>query len=302
MIDYRSMPDYNYQRGDFMWIILAAGSAFFAGLTSILAKCGIRKTDSTVATAVRTIVVLVMSALMVLIVGSFGTIVQISGKSWLFLALSGLSTGASWLCYFKALQNGDVNKVVPIDKSSTILTMIMAFIFLQESISLLKIVCIIMIVAGTLLMLERKDVSGEQKSRVWLPFAVLSAVFAAATSILGKIGISDVESNLGTTIRTAVVLLMAWLMVLVTGKSGKVREIPRNELLFICLSGIATGASWLCYYKALQDGPASIIAPIDKLSILVTVLFSRIVFHEKLSLKSGIGLALLTAGTLLLLL
>lgn len=302
MIDYRSMQDYNYQRGDFMWIILAAGSAFFAGLTSILAKCGIRKTDSTVATAVRTIVVLVMSALMVLIVGSFGTIVQISGKSWLFLALSGLSTGASWLCYFKALQNGDVNKVVPIDKSSTILTMIMAFIFLQESISLLKIVCITMIVAGTLLMLERKDVSGEQKSRVWLPFAVLSAVFAAATSILGKIGISDVESNLGTTIRTAVVLLMAWLMVLVTGKSGKVREIPRNELLFICLSGIATGASWLCYYKALQDGPASIVAPIDKLSILVTVLFSRIVFHEKLSLKSGIGLALLTAGTLLLLL
>ncbi len=285
-----------------MWIILAAGSAFFAGLTSILAKCGIRKTDSTVATAVRTIVVLVMSALMVLIVGSFGTIVQISGKSWLFLALSGLSTGASWLCYFKALQNGDVNKVVPIDKSSTILTMIMAFIFLQESISLLKIVCITMIVAGTLLMLERKDVSGEQKSRVWLPFAVLSAVFAAATSILGKIGISDVESNLGTTIRTAVVLLMAWLMVLVTGKSGKVREIHRNELLFICLSGIATGASWLCYYKALQGGPASIVAPIDKLSILVTVLFSRIVFHEKLSLKSGIGLALLTAGTLLLLL
>ena len=285
-----------------MWIILAAGSAFFAGLTSILAKCGIRKTDSTVATAVRTIVVLVMSALMILIVGSFGTIVQISGKSWLFLALSGLSTGASWLCYFKALQNGDVNKVVPIDKSSTILTMIMAFIFLQESISLLKIVCITMIVAGTLLMLERKDVSGEQKSRVWLPFAVLSAVFAAATSILGKIGISDVESNLGTTIRTAVVLLMAWLMVLVTGKSGKVREIPRNELLFICLSGIATGASWLCYYKALQGGPASIVAPIDKLSILVTVLFSRIVFHEKLSLKSGIGLALLTAGTLLLLL
>lgn len=302
MIDYRSMQDYNYQRGDFMWIILAAGSAFFAGLTSILAKCGIRKTDSTVATAVRTIVVLVMSALMVLIVGSFGTIVQISGKSWLFLALSGISTGASWLCYFKALQNGDVNKVVPIDKSSTILTMIMAFIFLQESISPLKIVCIIMIVAGTLLMLERKDVSGEQKSRVWLPFAVLSAVFAAATSILGKIGISDVESNLGTTIRTAVVLLMAWLMVLVTGKSGKVREIPRNELLFICLSGIATGASWLCYYKALQGGPASIVAPIDKLSILVTVLFSRIVFHEKLSLKSGIGLALLTAGTLLLLL
>lgn len=285
-----------------MWILLAAGSAFFAGVTSILAKCGIRKTDSTVATAVRTIVVLIMSALMVLIVGSAGTITQISGKSWLFLVLSGLSTGASWLCYFRALQNGDVNKVVPIDKSSTILTMLMAFIFLQESISLLKVVCIVVIAAGTLLMLEKKDVTGEKKSRVWLPYAVLSAVFAAATSILGKIGISDVESNLGTTIRTAVVLLMAWMMVLVTGKTDKVREIPRKELLFICLSGLATGASWLCYYKALQDGPASIVAPIDKLSILVTVLFSRIVFKEKLSLKSGIGLALLTAGTLLLLL
>lgn len=285
-----------------MWILLAAGSAFFAGVTSILAKCGIRKTDSTVATAVRTIVVLIMSALMVLIVGSAGTITQISAKSWLFLVLSGLSTGASWLCYFRALQNGDVNKVVPIDKSSTILTMLMAFIFLQESISLLKVVCIVVIAAGTLLMLEKKDVTGEKKSRVWLPYAVLSAVFAAATSILGKIGISDVESNLGTTIRTAVVLLMAWMMVLVTGKTDKVREIPRKELLFICLSGLATGASWLCYYKALQDGPASIVAPIDKLSILVTVLFSRIVFKEKLSLKSGIGLALLTAGTLLLLL
>lgn len=285
-----------------MWIVLAAGSAFFAGVTSILAKCGIRKTDSTVATAVRTIIVLIMSSLMVLIAGSVGTITQISGKSWLFLVLSGLSTGASWLCYFRALQNGDVNKVVPIDKSSTILTMLMAFIFLQESISLLKVICIIVIAAGTLLMLEKKDVTGEKKSRIWLPYAVLSAVFAAATSILGKIGISDVESNLGTTIRTAVVLLMAWLMVLVTGKTDKVREIPHKELLFICLSGIATGASWLCYYKALQDGPASIVAPIDKLSILVTVLFSRIVFKENLSLKSGIGLALLTAGTLLLLL
>lgn len=285
-----------------MWIVLAAGSAFFAGVTSILAKCGIRKTDSTVATAVRTNIVLIMSSLMVLIAGSAGTITQISGKSWLFLVLSGLSTGASWLCYFRALQNGDVNKVVPIDKSSTILTMLMAFIFLQESISLLKVICIIVIAAGTLLMLEKKDVTGEKKSRIWLPYAVLSAVFAAATSILGKIGISDVESNLGTTIRTAVVLLMAWLMVLVTGKTDKVREIPHKELLFICLSGIATGASWLCYYKALQDGPASIVAPIDKLSILVTVLFSRIVFKEKLSLKSGIGLALLTAGTLLLLL
>lgn len=284
-----------------MWILFAAGSAFFAGITSILAKCGIRKSDSTVATAIRTIVVLLMSAVMVIFVGSAGSITQISGKTWLFLVLSGLSTGASWLCYFKALQNGDVNKVVPIDKSSTVLTILLAFIFLKEEISLLKLVCLIAIACGTLLMLEKKEPQTDKRG-VWLPYAIMSAVFAALTSILGKIGIDGAESNLGTAIRTAVVLVMAWLMVLVTGKTSKVREVPRRELLFICLSGLATGASWLCYYKALQDGPASVVVPIDKLSILVSVLFSYIVFHEKLSKKAAAGLALLTAGTLLMLL
>ena len=283
-----------------MWILFAAGSAFFAGITSILAKCGIRKSDSTVATAIRTIIVLLMSAVMVTIAGSAGCITQISGKTWLFLVLSGLSTGASWLCYFKALQNGDVNKVVPIDKSSTILTILLAFIFLKEEISLLKLVCLIAIACGTLLMLEKKEPQTDKRG-VWLPYAIMSAVFAALTSILGKIGIDGVESNLGTAIRTAVVLVMAWLMVLVTGKTSKVREVPRRELLFICLSGLATGASWLCYYKALQEGPASVVVPIDKLSILVSVLFSYIVFHEKLSKKAAAGLALLTAGTLLML-
>lgn len=284
-----------------MWILFAAGSAFFAGITSILAKCGIRKSDSTVATAIRTIIVLLMSAVMVIISGSAGSITQISGKTWLFLVLSGLSTGASWLCYFKALQNGDVNKVVPIDKSSTVLTILLAFIFLKEEISLLKLVCLIAIACGTLLMLEKKEPQTDKRG-VWLPYAIMSAVFAALTSILGKIGIDGVESNLGTAIRTAVVLVMAWLMVLVTGKTSKVREVPRRELLFICLSGLATGASWLCYYKALQDGLASVVVPIDKLSILVSVLFSYIVFHEKLSKKAAAGLALLTAGTLLMLL
>lgn len=283
-----------------MWILYAAGSAFFAGINSILAKCGIRKSDSTVATATRTVIVLLMSMVMVLIAGSADSITQISGKTWLFLVLSGLSTGASWLCYFKALQNGDVNKVVPIDKSSTVLTILLAFIFLKEEISPLKLVCLIAIACGTLLMLEKKEPQTE-KHGVWLPYAIMSAVFAALTSILGKIGIDGVESNLGTAIRTAVVLVMAWLMVLVTGKTSKVREVPRRELLFICLSGLATGASWLCYYKALQDGLASVVVPIDKLSILISVLFSYIVFHEKLSKKAAAGLALLTAGTLLML-
>ena len=284
-----------------MWILFAFGSALFAGLTSILAKCGIRKTDSTVATAIRTIVVLLFSWLMVFVVGSQGTVRAISGKTLLFLALSGLATGGSWLCYFRALQLGDVNKVVPIDKSSTVLTILLAAIFLQEGVSLPKGIGIVLIAAGTFLMIEKKESSGETKSAAWLWYALGSAIFASLTAILGKVGISGVESNLGTAIRTGVVLVMSWVMVFVTGKQEELKAIPRNELGFICLSGLATGGSWLCYYKALQDGPASVVVPIDKLSILVTVLFSYLVFHEKLTAKSGLGLAGIVAGTLLML-
>ena len=281
-----------------MWIVLAFLSALFAGLTSILAKCGIRKTDSTVATAIRTIVVLIMAFCMTLIVGSTGQITSISPKSWIFLVLSGLATGGSWLCYFKALQLGDVNKVVPIDKSSTVLTIIFAAVFLREPESLLGWLCVVGIAVGTYLMIEKKACTGGAKSRAWLVYAALSAVFAALTSILGKIGIENVDSNLGTTVRTAVVLLAVWGMVLVTKKGSQLKTIPKKELVFICLSGLATGGSWLCYYKALKDGLASIVVPIDKLSILVTVAFSYMVFREKLTLKSAIGLLLIVAGTL----
>lgn len=285
-----------------MWILFAVGSALFAGATSILAKCGIKKTDSTVATAIRTIVVLIMSFIMVLIVGSLGTIPTISAKTWLFLILSGIATGASWLCYFRALQIGDINKVVPIDKSSTILTILLAFLILGEPISWLKGACVVLIGIGTLLMIEKKKTDSEKETKkTWLFYAVLSAVFAALTSILGKIGISGVESNLGTMIRTAVVLLMSWMMVFVTGKTNKLRGISGKELTFICLSGIATGGSWLCYYKALHDGLASVVVPIDKLSILPTIAFSYLVFGEKLSVKSIIGLLCIVAGTLLML-
>ena len=284
-----------------MWILFAFGSALFAGLTSILAKCGIRKTDSTVATSIRTAVVLIFSWLMVFVVGSQGTIPAIGGRTLLFLVLSGLATGASWLCYFKALQLGDVNKVVPIDKSSTVLTIILAAIFLQEGVSLPKGIGVVLIAVGTFLMIEKKQSSGEAKSTAWLWYALGSAVFASLTAILGKIGISGIESNLGTAIRTAVVLVMSWVMVFVTGKQGELKAIPQNELGFICLSGLATGGSWLCYYRALQDGPASVVVPIDKLSILVTVLFSYLVFHEKLTKKSALGLAGIVAGTLLML-
>ena len=281
-----------------MWIVLAFLSALFAGLTSILAKCGIRRTDSTVATAIRTVVVLIMAFCMTLIVGSTGQITSISPKSWIFLVLSGLATGGSWLCYFKALQLGDVNKVVPIDKSSTVLTIIFAAVFLREPVSWLGWLCVVGIAVGTYLMIEKKARTGGAKSRAWLVYAALSAVFAALTSILGKIGIENVESNLGTTVRTAVVLLAAWGMVLVTKKGSQLKTIPKKELVFICLSGLVTGGSWLCYYKALKDGLASIVVPIDKLSILVTVAFSYMVFREKLTLKSAIGLLLIVAGTL----
>lgn len=285
-----------------MWILLAFGSAFFAGITAILAKCGIRKTDSTAATAVRTVIVLVFSWIMVFVAGSQATVGAVSKISWIFLILSGLSTGASWLCYFKALQLGDINKVVPIDKSSVILTILLAFIFLHEEISAAKAIGVVLVAAGMFMMIEKKDVAENRTAKKnWILYAAGSAVFASLTSILGKIGIADVESNLGTAIRTVVVLIMAWVMVIVTGKMNTVRSIPKKEMLFIVLSGIATGGSWLCYYKALQDGPASVVVPIDKLSIVVTVVFSYIVFKERLSKKSLAGLVLIVAGTLAML-
>lgn len=292
-----------------MWILFAVGSSSFAGITAILAKCGIRKTDSDVATAIRTVVVLLFAWLMVLVTGAWTADTHISGKTLLFLILSGLATGASWLCYFRALQKGDINKVVPIDKSSTVLTILLALIFLHEGITWVKGISIVMIGVGTMLMINKKktaddqELSGKdvehmstdggsvaQKQREmgllhgsWLLYAVLSAVFASLTAILGKVGISDINSNLGTAIRTTVVLVMAWLMVFVSGKQHEIKGIEKNELLFIALSGIATGASWLCYYRALQDGPASVVVPIDKLTK-----------------KAAVGVVCITAGTLLI--
>ena len=277
-----------------MWIVFAFGSAVFAGLTSILAKCGVRETDSTVATAIRTIVVLAFSWLMVFLTGSQTQIASIDAKTLLFLILSGLATGASWLCYFKALQAGDINKVVPVDKSSTVLTILLAFLFLRESITVYSGAGVFLIGAGTFLMIEKKDVQrpAEQGSG-WFLYAAGSAVFASLTSILGKIGISGVESNLGTAVRTGVVL---------TGKQKELKQIDGKEIGFLFLSGLATGGSWLCYYKALQDGFASVVVPVDKLSILVTITFSYFVFHERLSKRSAAGLAAVVAGTVVMLL
>lgn len=285
-----------------MWVLFAFASAFFAGVTSILAKIGVKDVDSHVATAIRTIIVLIFSWIMVFIIGSQSTIVNIDGKTFLFLILSGLSTGGSWLCYFKALQLGDVNKVVPIDKSSTILTMILAFIFLNEKITINMVIGMIGIAIGTYLMIQKKEKAEKiVKRKAWLIYALLSSLFASLTSILGKVGIENVESNLGTAIRTIVVLVMAWIIVFATKKQRDIKRIDKRSLIFLILSGVATGASWLCYYKALQDGLASIVVPIDKLSILVTVLFAYIFLKEKLSKKSLLGLILIVVGTLLLL-
>ena len=286
-----------------MWLLFAVGSAFFAGVTAILAKCGIQRTDSTVSTAIRTIVVLIFAWIMVFVVGSQDQLRDIGQMTLLFLILSGLATGASWLCYFKALQLGDVNKVVPIDKSSTVLTILLAFLLLGEPIGLFQGIGVVLIGAGTFLMIEKKPdaSSGAVQGKGWMLYAFGSAIFASLTAILGKTGIQGVESNLGTAVRTGVVLVMAWAMVLVTGRAKEVRQVPGREMIFICLSGIATGASWLCYYHALQDGPASVVAPIDKLSILVTVAFSYLVFRERLTRRSGLGLVLIVAGTLAML-
>lgn len=283
-----------------MWIVYAVGSSFFAGITAILAKCGIRKTDANVATAVRTIVVLLFSWIMVGITRKWTGISTLSFRTIVFLFLSGLATGASWLGYFRALQLGDVNKVTPIDKSSTALTVILALIFFREGINGRKVAAILLVGTGTLLMITKKKTEGQEEKRGWLIYAVLSAVFASLTAILGKIGVTGIDSDLGTAIRTSVVLAMAWCMVFLTGKQQEVKRIEKRELFFICLSGLATGASWLCYYRALQGGPASVVVPIDKLSILVTLAFSRIVFHEKMTKKAMAGVVMITAGTLLL--
>lgn len=281
-----------------MWLFFALGSAFFAGITAVLAKIGIENVNSTLATALRTMVVLAFSWLMVFVVGSQGGIAQISGTTLLFLVLSGLSTGASWLCYFKALQLGDVNKVAPIDKSSTVLTILLAFIFLGEPVSIPQALGVVGIGVGTLLMIAKKEVEdGKPHSKAWLVYAFLSAVFSSLTSIFGKIGVENVESNLGTAIRTIVVLVMAWVMVFVTGEQKGIRSIGKKSWVFLFLSGITTGLSWLCYYRALQDGPASVVVPIDKLSILVTIVFSWIVLKEKLTPKAAVGLVLILAGT-----
>lgn len=293
-----------------MWVLQAFLSALFAGITAILAKIGIRNTDSHLATALRTIVVTLFAWLMAAVTGGLSDLPAVTGTTLLFLVLSGLTTGASWLCYFKAISLGDVVRVAPVDKSSTILTMLLAFLLLGEPISWLKAVCILLIGAGTYLMIytapklaAESPVAETQSTgrRAWFIYAALAAVFSALTTILGKIGVQEINSNLGTAIRCIVVLALAWAIVFMQGTHRTIRHLDRRSIVFLVLSGIATGLSWLCYYSALKDGNASVVAPIDKLSILVTVLFSRLFLKEKLTARALCGLLVLTVGTLLLL-
>ena len=283
------------------WVAAAFASAFFAGITSILAKCGIKHADSDVATAIRTCVVLVFAWLMAAVAGSIGQVGQIGGRSWLFLVLSGLATGGSWICYFKALSVGDVNKVVPVDKMSTVLAALLAIVLFGETSNLaVKLVGTAVITLGTFLMIEKKQGSApadKPQDRTWLVYAVLSAVFAALTSVLAKVGIDGVESNLGTAVRTCVVLVMAWVIVAGKGKLSQAAHVGGRELGFLTASGLATGASWLLYYYAIAEGQVSVVVQIDKLSILVSVLFARLAFKERLSRRGIAGLALIVLGT-----
>lgn len=284
-----------------MWVLAAVLSAVFAGITAILSKCGVKNVNSNVATAVRTSVVSVLAWIIVFATDAYKTLADISVKSWIFLIFSGLATGASWICYFKALSVGEVSKVAAVDKSSVVLSVLFAIVIFPDERTLwwVKLICLAAIAVGTFLMTDIKH--GEQKSKIaWLIFALLSAVFAAATSILAKIGIENVDSNVATAIRTCVVLALAWLIVLCRKEAYFVKELKGKEAILLVLSGLATGASWLCYYYAIQQGQVSVVVPIDKLSILITVFFSLIVFKEKLSVKAWIGLAMLTAGTILM--
>lgn len=283
-----------------MWIAYAIGSALFAGMTSVLAKCGVAKTDSTVATAIRTVVVLVFAWLIVLMTGAQDGLGLLDAASVLLLVLSGLSTGLSWICYFRALQLGPISKVVPVDKSSVILAIILSIIIFGEKVSAATAIGVAGIGAGTLLMVDRSEGASDSPSGRWLVYALLSAVFAALTSVFGKLGMDAMDSNLGTALRTIVVLVLAWGIVFARGNGKAVRKIDRRELAFICLSGVSTGASWLCFFHALQISPASLVIPIDKLSILVSIAFGALVFKERLSARAALGLTLIVAGTLAL--
>jgi transporter family protein len=285
-----------------LWLLYAVGAAVFAAFTTILAKIGLRDVDSHLATAIRTVVVVIFAWLIFFVFRGqdSGTIWDISATTWLFLVLSGLATGGSWLCFFRALKLGDVNKVVPIDKSSTIMTMILAFIILGEPVGPVMAIGMTLMALGTWLMLGiKRDNASDENKKGWMVYALFAAVFAALAAIFAKIGIGDMDANLWTALRTMVVLPIAWVLVFKTGAQKQIKSTGRKSWIFLVLSGLATGGSWLFFYHALQIGPASLVVPIDKLSIVLTMAFAAIFLKERFTKQSIIGLGLLTFGTLL---
>lgn len=282
-----------------MWILYAAASAVFAGVTTIFLKKGVHTTNTNAALALRTIVIFVFSIIIVLITGSQNQIYTIKNKTWIFLILSGLSTGAGWYYYYKALQFGNVNKVSPLSKSSLVLTILLSFIFLNEEINAGKLFSIIVITIGTYFIIDyKKSKSENADNNIWLIYAVLSLLFSALTPIFGKIGIDEIESNLGSAIRTFVVVIAAWLILFIKKDYKEFKNVNKSEIKFIILSGITGGSSWLLYYKALQDGVTSAVAAIDKLSLLVAIILSYFIFDEKINKKIVLGLILILAGTI----
>lgn len=281
-----------------MWIIYATLSAVAAGITTIFLKKGVRTTNTSVALALRTLVVFLFSIIIVIIVGSFNEIYSIDKKTWIFLILSGLSTGAGWYYYYKALQIGNVKNVSPLSKSSLVLTIILSFIFLNEEITLLKLISLIIITIGTYYIIDYKKTGEENKNNKWILYAMLSLIFSALTPIFGKVGIENVESNLGSAIRTLVVLIAAWLLMVIKKDYKEIKNVDKAEIKFIVIAGITGGSSWLLYYKALQTGITSAVAAIDKLSVLVAVVLSYFIFNEKMKVKEVIGLMLILIGTI----
>lgn len=288
-----------------MWLILAFLSAVFAAMSTVLAKLGEKDIDSTFATFLRTGVVLVFSWMIVFMTGTVSQIGQIEKSAWIFLVLSGLATGGSWLCYFRALQLGNAGSVAAVDKTSTVLTVILAFIIFDEKVTAVRIGAIVLMLAGALLVAydggKNRNSDNKSVKRQWILYAALSAVFAALTSVLAKLGIKGLDSNLATAVRTVVVLAMSGMMIPIKSR-GKQLAVPKGkQALTLVLSGVATGGSWLCYFNALQTGQASVVVPVDKLSIVLIAVFSRLFLKEKLSAYTVAGLAAVTVGTLLML-
>ena len=281
-----------------MYIIYALLASVFSGLTSVFAKTGIKNIDSLLATFLRTIVISLFLFLIVIWKENLNEIFLLDKKTILFLILSGISNTLLWICYFKALDLGTVSKVTPVDKTSIVLTLILSSLFLNEKITTIKIISIVLILSGTFLTIKKE--SKGSKDNKWIIYAILTAVFTSTTTVLSKIGIESTNTTLITFLRTIVVLIILTTITLFKKKYKSIKDIEKRSWLFIILSGLSTSLSWLFYFKALALGEASIVFPIEKLSLVVSILISIIFLKEKVNKKQIIGIIIIVIGTSLL--